>query len=297
MAGMAASNFRGGDVENGWSDQSELALEAWARHAQKLRDMHLHAASHYTTYNQRLSIPFLVVGAMASFGTGGNIFENAMWLSVFSFVMTLAATVLGSVSNFLDYGRLSEKHHQCANGYSSFARDISTTMLFHRSARQPLRDLVKELRVKYEEITDRAPLLPIEVEKGERHERGMPNEMRLSMNSLDRPLDRARNSSLPFARLAQAPSPVLSGRSTALPDRSLGSRRVRRRSLGDASCNSLGKEPFQRVCRSVVVHPRETGGHRITLPPLTPLHAERDGDQGAAAVAPQEDPEGVSSTV
>ena len=244
--------------EGGWSSQSEQALEDWARHAQSMRDCHLKCATLYTQYHQRLSLPFLVVAALASFGTGGGIFEKSDWLSIFSFVMTLFASVLGSVSNFLDYGRLSEKHHQTANGYSSFARDISTAMLFNRKNRQPLRELVKELRVKYEDVSDRAPLVPESVSKP-----STDVHKRVAMSMAAEPEDRFPRESLPFVHVERKPQP--------LPSRPPPLRLGRRMSDGDLRSPSRQKEkqereaPFARISRSVQSRVRT---NQATLPPL-----------------------------
>lgn len=254
-------------MSGGWSDAAEESLKEWARRAQQLKAMHIIEATRSTQFHRRLSLPFLVAGSLASIGTGGGLFESMMWLRVFSFAMTLVATVLGSVTSFLDFGRLSEKHHQSANGYSSFSRDIITCLLFDRNQRRPMRDIIKELRSKYEEITDRAPLITPHVREQfrEDHEERRDRKDREDREDRKGRDDRRRVPvSTPLPRMTIQAFPVQPPRN-----------RERRMSEADAQTKDPEVRPFERVSRSVQLGGVAEGA-RVTI--------SVDGDSGPASV-------------
>lgn len=277
----------------GWSSDAEQSLSEWARRAQVLKRSHLRSAAHFTRSYRILNIPFLVLGALASIGTGGGIFESVMWLRVFSFVMTLLATVLGSVLNFLDYGRLSERHHHTANQYSSFSRDIVTVMLFEPSQRPSLVSVVKELRKKYEDVTERAPLLPNFVTSSERAFQelslnlGRPVQTDLGQRDLRMsvPVHMPRRVLPPlrasWSRGGRALDEVEAEDKT-LPDHS--------RSLPDESSPDPKPRPFVRISRSVQLS-GVRGGSRVDAPPIS--FAPRNGDQRPPSVSAEDRPSSV----
>lgn len=268
----------------GWSSDAEQSLAEWARRAQVLKRSHLRSAAHFTRSYRILNIPFLILGALASIGTGGGMFESVMWLRVFSFIMTLLSTVLGSVLNFLDYGRLSERHHHTANQYSSFSRDIVTVMLFEPSQRPPLVSVVKELRKKYEGITDLAPLLPNFVTTSER----AFQEFSLNLERSPEPSSALRDlrMSVPARLPPRALPPVRASWSRrrhradevgdedkTLPDNS--------RSLPDESSPDPKPRPFVRISRSVQLS-GIAGGSRVDAPPISFVGG--NGNQGPSTL-------------
>ena len=260
-------NFLGRHCSSGWNPTAETLLREWAQRSQQLKKMHVFAANFYTSYFRCLTLPFLISGALASIGTGGTVFENMMWLRVLSFFMTLITTILGSITNFLDYGRLSEKHHQTANGYSSFARKIITSMMIPASARPPLANFVKDLRRKYEEINDRAPLLP--------------NNAIETVGPVSKKTRNERNT---FSIEASALEPSIRRAPKEEEERREAVVAVRRNSEPDVRTDS--RRPFQRISRSVQLSGVAPGA-RIELPPVA--FFSQDGNFGPATLPAPED--------
>lgn len=127
-----------------------------------MRWLHSWCYAHYSGLNFWLSMPSIVVSALAGYATIGltNVFEDAglqKAVNVGIGLMTLSTTVLTAVNQYIKTPQLSEAHRSAAGQYAKLYRTIATELALRRDQRLNATDFIKLVRQEQDRLEDSCP--------------------------------------------------------------------------------------------------------------------------------------------
>jgi len=113
---------------NGWSESSADLLESWVKYCDTQSVLHIKSAKSHRNMHQRLTLPTLVTGTIASalgfYNSGGECGSSNFTLSILVSVLTSTSTILTGFSVFKSHNTKMEKHLASAGLYASLANEI-----------------------------------------------------------------------------------------------------------------------------------------------------------------------------
>jgi len=125
--------------------------------------MHSIAAEYYSTWEKRLGIPVILLGAAAAssiFTTSAESDTNNIWAYI-NGGMVLLMTGISGVSKFLGTNEKKAKHTSASFKYTHISMNIDTLLSFPRTDReeQP-RQFINEIKLAILEVREHTPDLP-----------------------------------------------------------------------------------------------------------------------------------------
>ena len=146
-----------------WNKYMENVLKKWSSTAKTYSIMHSISAQYYSTWNKRLGIPVILLGAIASssiFTTSSTNDVGNMW-SYINGALVLLATGLTGISNFLGVTEKQAKHTSASFKYTNISMNIDTVLSFPRVNREEdPRQFIKEIKMSILEVREHSPDLP-----------------------------------------------------------------------------------------------------------------------------------------
>lgn len=124
--------------------------------------MHSRCHGRYTAFNFWLSMPSIVVSALAGYATIGltNVYEDQglqKLVNVGIGLMTLSTTVLTAVNQYMKTPQLSEAHRAAAAAYAKLYRTIAMELALRRDQRINATDFIKLIRAEQDRLDEGSP--------------------------------------------------------------------------------------------------------------------------------------------
>jgi hypothetical protein len=127
----------------------------------------LHSKSHgrYSALNFWLTMPSIVVSALAGYATIGltDVYTEASsqrLVNVGIGLMTLSTTVLTAVNQYMKSSQLSEAHRAAAVQYGKLYRTVTTELALRRDQRVHATDFIKAVRLEQDRLDESRPEVP-----------------------------------------------------------------------------------------------------------------------------------------
>ena len=146
-----------------WNKYQEGVLKKWSSMSKTYSTMHSIAAEYYSTWDKRLGIPVILLGAAAAssiFTTSAESDTNNIWAYI-NGGMVLLMTGISGVSKFLGTNEKKAKHTSASFKYTHISMNIDTLLSFPRTDReeQP-RQFINEIKLAILEVREHTPDLP-----------------------------------------------------------------------------------------------------------------------------------------
>ena len=158
-----------------WTPPLEKLLRKWNRQIIKRSRAHLEVSRVFNRRNYQLGIPTVILSAVTATG-GIATFENCdpndpnskcvvfEWLRLAFGVLAIFSGILASLHTFLNYQKRAEKHKTAANKYEAMYREIDTLILAPPSMRGDPVIKLQTIKTQYDNIVERFPSLPHDIE-------------------------------------------------------------------------------------------------------------------------------------
>ena len=149
-----------------WNEYHEKLLKKWSSMAKTYSIMHTETSYYYNKWNNRLSVPVILIGAITAssiFTNSGNSvdeFENTLWTYI-NGSLALIMTGLTGVNTFLGTSDKQTKHTTAAFSYTKISMDIDSVISFPREYRkEDPREFIKSVKLTILEIRKHVPNPP-----------------------------------------------------------------------------------------------------------------------------------------
>lgn len=139
-------------------------LSEWQKRIRKSQKAHYKDAERLKKNKLYLGIPTVILTSLVSVGVFTSISEsqhsgfievNPLLVGLISVI----ATVLASLQTFLNYSENKEKHLNAARRLSSLKKEVQQNIVTIEKTPERLNLFIEEVRVKWEEIINEAPLI------------------------------------------------------------------------------------------------------------------------------------------
>lgn len=147
-----------------WNKYMEDILKKWSATSKTYSIMHTLAARYYNKWNNRLGIPVILLGAVAS----SSIFTTSTiddTINIWTYInggLVLLTTGLTGISKFLGVNEKKVEHTTASFKYTSISMNIDTLLSFPRNDRkEDPRKFINEIKLAILEIREHSPNLPI----------------------------------------------------------------------------------------------------------------------------------------
>lgn len=133
----------------------------WAGYLRDLKNRHFQASAKFGRFHRYTGIPLVILAAIANAGIWGLVtdiqpsYKTTVELSLA--VIATVITVLSAVQAFLSFDKRSEMHKNAAMKYSSLGADLEIAV---NSSEEITDERLKEIKDKWNIITENAPVLP-----------------------------------------------------------------------------------------------------------------------------------------
>ena len=149
------------DTANGWTEEQEALLIAWAEKASGYAWLHNKSKSLYKHRNLCLSIPAALMAYIAAsttlLATQG---ENDGWRTYVAGLGSLFAGMLVNFQEVFTFKELAEQHRLSQLGFMAFFRDISCELSVPKLQRKEASEYVTMKRLEMDKMLEHAPDIP-----------------------------------------------------------------------------------------------------------------------------------------
>jgi len=150
---------------NGWTSELENLVADWADRAQCYRWMHDKTARVYSSYNQYMMIPVIILSTLtgtANFGMD-SLFNDAGSKRIASLGIggvSILTGILSTVANFLRYGQGSESHNISSISWAKFGRFLTIELALNPNERMEAFAFLKMFRIELDRLIEQSPSIP-----------------------------------------------------------------------------------------------------------------------------------------
>jgi len=137
-------------------------LEDWQRRIRKAQKAHYKDAERFNRYKLYLGIPTVVLTSLVSAGIFTSLdgtHESIELDPLLIGLISVVATILASLQTFLNYSENKEKHLNAARRLSSLKKEVQQNIITLNKTPATLNIFIEEVRLKWEEIINEAPLV------------------------------------------------------------------------------------------------------------------------------------------
>ena len=133
-----------------WTLDQEALVVRWGEMAKHRQLAHAHAQECLDRYNRMMGVPSIVLQAIIAtlaFSSIGVSNFSVFMQAVQGTLMVLSAS-LSAAYQFLDYGKLSEKHKYATDQYQALRVSIEAQMALDAEGRQVAKDFILGVKAK-----------------------------------------------------------------------------------------------------------------------------------------------------
>jgi hypothetical protein len=150
--------------------KSLALLQEWQTYAEEQSDLHAKARSYYKFLRKCLFLPATLLGSVSGIGViASSIVEDSSKAFGIVFgVMSILSASLMTIQNSFKIVEKNELHDVYSDVFFNFANEIKVYLALdtsYSSSYRNVEETVKEVRHRFELITDRAPSIPSVVQK------------------------------------------------------------------------------------------------------------------------------------
>ena len=155
-------------IASTWNTSQEVLLGSIAERSNCMRWLHSESHARYSFINFWLTMPSIVVSALAGYATIGltNVYSDEAsqrLVNVGIGLMTLSTTVLTAVNQYMKSSQLSEAHRAVAVQYGKLYRTITTELALRRDQRLNATDFIKAIRQEQDRLDESRPEVPNQI--------------------------------------------------------------------------------------------------------------------------------------
>jgi hypothetical protein len=149
-----------------WSSQLETLIASETERCRGLAWIHLKAEQIFSTRNNYIQIPVIVLSTLAgtaSVGSSSLFPEDAKMGSVIIGGVSILCGILNTIQSYFNFARKAESHKAAYLSYSKLFQDISIELSLPRTERKSPNLLLGELRAEIKRLSETTPTPPQQV--------------------------------------------------------------------------------------------------------------------------------------
>jgi hypothetical protein len=146
-----------------WNNQFEDLLETWMHKAYGYRWLHDTCSKYYRKKNRMISIPTLLLSTVmsaVSFSSSGSESDESQLMAYFQSGLSVTATILIAMQNFLKFQSEYEKHALLSQSFSTYYREIQSTLVMPREYRDNPIEIINNKRLEYDRLLNNQVHIP-----------------------------------------------------------------------------------------------------------------------------------------
>jgi len=161
---------------NGWTNELEILVGDWADRAQCYRWMHDKTSRAFSSYNQYMMIPVIVLSTLtgtANFGLDSFFSDDSKgkrFASIGIGGVSILTGIITTIANFLRYGQGSESHSMSSISWAKFSRLITIELALHPNERMEAYAFLKLFRIELDRLIEQSPTIPESIINRFKHE-------------------------------------------------------------------------------------------------------------------------------
>ena len=150
-----------------WNTQIERILSEEGERALCYSWLHKHSQKRYTTLNNYITIPTIVLSTIAGTASIGSqtLFNDPAASSVGIGVLSLTVSVLNTLASHFGWAALKESHRMTSSAYSKIHRFILIELSLPRKERMEAQDMLKIVRDQLDRMQETSPQVPDQIVK------------------------------------------------------------------------------------------------------------------------------------
>jgi hypothetical protein len=146
-----------------WNNQFEDLLETWMHKAYGYRWLHDTCSKFYRKRNRIISIPTLLLSTImsaVSFSSSGSNSDESELMAYFQSGLSVTATILIAMQNFLKFQSEYEKHTMLSQSFATYYREIQSTLVMPREYRDNPIEIINNKRLEYDRLLNNQVHIP-----------------------------------------------------------------------------------------------------------------------------------------
>jgi hypothetical protein len=156
-------NFKNKKKVAEWTTQHELLLAGWSDRASCSRWLHGNANQIYTKYNQRFTIPIIILSTVtgtANFASDRVPIQYRPMFTMIVGAVNIMVGIISTIQNFLKISELNEAHRACAISWDKLQRNIRIELSKAREERIHITQFIKLIKDEFDRLMETSPPLP-----------------------------------------------------------------------------------------------------------------------------------------
>jgi len=151
---------------NRWTKDLEKVTEDWCDIAMCYRWLHNSADSIYTSLNNAMTIPVIILSTLtgtANFGLQsfvGDNQEHQKYASAAVGAVSILTGIIATLNNFLRYAQLQESHRVASISWGKFQRLIAIELALHPDDRVDSLEFLNTCRSEIDRLIEQSPPIP-----------------------------------------------------------------------------------------------------------------------------------------
>ena len=147
--------------EKSWNNHIEYIMKVWGEKAAGNREIHEQSAIYWSNTSNCIYIPLLFLSTLTGVSNLGaaNLPHQEYWMYVLGSLNILCAFLTGLLKLF-NPDEKAEKHHNIAQAFGSFYRNITLELGLSRADRTSCDELTNWARHEYDRMQKNAPSIP-----------------------------------------------------------------------------------------------------------------------------------------
>jgi hypothetical protein len=132
MTDNNSENFLISDTKTKMSDSTKMVLKYWYTKCRVYYKCHKDTAIRYDKFHKYMGIPTIVVGIFNTTSIFANFTAENTPLLIINGTASFIATVLVTMQNYYDFGKLANIHLKLANGYHKITTTIEKILMYEK---------------------------------------------------------------------------------------------------------------------------------------------------------------------
>jgi len=149
------------DINKGWNDANQSALEELADTIASDRWKHLWACSRYKTYHNMITISLVLFSSALSAESLIPTDPDNLTMDISRRIFVYIITVLTFFQSFFKFQQISERHLQASSDLTKLYGCIQKQLILYRRNRIPASEFIPECLSKYDNVALQSPSINV----------------------------------------------------------------------------------------------------------------------------------------
>lgn len=145
-------------------DMQRKLVTDWIEDARVLLHTHFSMAESIRGKHRKLGIPAAILSAIVGtsvFATIGN--DPSVYIQILVGLTSIAASVLATLSAFLNYSEIAIKHQQTGSGFAAIRKELEEIVAFPPADADELKRTLQDIRARWDQL--RKDAIPVSAER------------------------------------------------------------------------------------------------------------------------------------